>query len=32
VFAPFLLFLAAVGLYYAWKLARLLGRDWTRHI
>ena len=32
VFAPFLLFLAAVGLFYAWKFVRLLGRNWSQHI
>jgi TRAP-type C4-dicarboxylate transport system permease small subunit len=32
VFAPFVLFVALIGVQYVVKFARLLGRDWRRHL
>jgi TRAP-type C4-dicarboxylate transport system permease small subunit len=32
VFAPFILFVAIVGVQYLYKFVRLLGRNWQQHI
>jgi hypothetical protein len=32
VFAPFVLFVATVGVRYVVKFIGLLGRDWRRHL
>jgi TRAP-type C4-dicarboxylate transport system permease small subunit len=32
VFAPFVLFVALIGIQYVVKFARLLGRDWREHL
>lgn len=32
VFAPFVLFVALIGMQYTVKFVRLLGRDWPKHI
>ena len=32
VFAPFVLFIAVIGVQYVIKFARLLGRDWEEHL
>ena len=32
VFAPFVVFVALIGIQYVVKFARLLGRDWHKHL